>query len=287
MRAYRFVRQLVPALGIGVLCSIAASHADAQPSSNSRVNFVINGNVNTAARVGNTLYIGGSLLPHRTVDQCPWIARRGESEHGPGHTRPCSARRRRRRRRHDPGRERRLLHRRRLRSRRERSPTEPSSSGCKWAAGTGVRSQPGFRSRPRACRRSSLGGRRLYVCQWTTSPAPGGDRSRNRGGACLCHRRQQLGVRHRCIRHTNHRGRQLHPNRRATPQPVGGVRRDDRRAAAVESRRRQHRQRPGGGCDLCLRRRKLQQRGRCRPCKARCHRCSRQVPPSQPLLHRP
>ena len=61
MHVYRFVRQLVPALGISVLCSIAASHADAQPSSNSRVNFVINGTVNTAARVDNTLYIGGSF----------------------------------------------------------------------------------------------------------------------------------------------------------------------------------------------------------------------------------
>ncbi len=61
MRAYRFVRLLVRAFGIGVLCSIAASHADAQPSSNSRVNFVINGTVNTAARVGNTLYIGGTF----------------------------------------------------------------------------------------------------------------------------------------------------------------------------------------------------------------------------------
>jgi hypothetical protein len=60
MRAYRLVR-LVWALGVAVSCSIVASHADAQPSSNSRVNFVINGAVNAAARVGNTLYIGGAF----------------------------------------------------------------------------------------------------------------------------------------------------------------------------------------------------------------------------------
>jgi hypothetical protein len=46
---------------MGVLCALAASPADAQLSSNSRVNFVVNGAVNAAARVGNTLYIGGAF----------------------------------------------------------------------------------------------------------------------------------------------------------------------------------------------------------------------------------
>lgn len=61
MRTRRYTRPLVRLLCFGVLSLIAASQAAAQPSSNSRVNVVVNGTVNAAARLGNTLYIGGSF----------------------------------------------------------------------------------------------------------------------------------------------------------------------------------------------------------------------------------
>ena len=61
MRVFRN-RLLASVLGAGVSLLLAASQAGAQPpSSDSRINVVINGAVNVATRVGNTLYLGGSF----------------------------------------------------------------------------------------------------------------------------------------------------------------------------------------------------------------------------------
>ena len=61
MRVFRN-RLLASVLGAGVSLLLAASQAGAQPpSSDSRVNVVINGGVNVATRVGNTLYLGGAF----------------------------------------------------------------------------------------------------------------------------------------------------------------------------------------------------------------------------------
>jgi hypothetical protein len=61
MRVFRN-RLLASVLGAGVSLLLAVSQAGAQPpSSDSRINVVINGGVNVATRVGNTLFLGGAF----------------------------------------------------------------------------------------------------------------------------------------------------------------------------------------------------------------------------------